>query len=486
MRFSLRPRKTSRPAPLGVILAVLVSVLAGSVARGDQRPNIIFCMADDLGYGDVGYLGHPVLQTPTIDEMAAGGLRLDRFYSASPVCSPTRASVLTGRHPNRCGVFRWGNALRPQERTLAALMTEAGYRSGFFGKWHLGSVRAERPTNPSAHGFQRWCAAANFYMNDPWMSCQGEPVQLIGEGSMVTVDKTIEFIRESTESEQPFVAFVWFGSPHIPHQATDELKALYPDQPEQLQNYYGEITGIDRAVGRLREELRDLGIAEQTLLMFTSDNGGRPQDGADHRGLRGRKSDLWEGGIRVPAVIEWPGKVAPRISEVPAGTVDLFPTMLELADVAIPTDRPLDGISLLPLLEDRIAERPHPLAFWDYPKPETKGMKSDQIVQELKALIDSGEDGEINEGILHTADQPWDELDDYPGWAVWMDNAWKLHRLPNQRFQLYNLERDPGEQNDVSESQPEVVERMRVALRAWEDSVVRSVRGADYSRSSGK
>lgn len=482
MRTSDRLQHDFRRHPI-VVLATITALawpVTAAIAEPSGRPNIIFCMTDDQGYGDVGYMGHEVLQTPVIDEMASTGLRLDRFYTASPVCSPTRASVVTGRHPNRAGVFRWGNALRPEERSVAALLAEAGYRTGFFGKWHLGSVRASRPTNPSAHGFQRWCAAPNFYMNDPWMSRQGGPVQLEGEGSMVTVEEAVRFLRTAVEEGEPFLAFVWFGSPHTPHQATAELQALYEDQPEQLRNYYGEITGVDRAMGRLREELRALRIEQETLLMFTSDNGGRLRDGAEHLDLRGQKSDLWEGGIRVPAVIEWPGRITPRISHMPSGTVDLLPTFLELAGVDTPTDRALDGISLVPLIDGQMNQRPRPLGFWDYPKPETVGMRSDEIVQELKAILDSGRDAEINEGVLHGPDQPWDELDDYPGRAVWMDGPWKLHRLADQRLLLFHLEDDPGEQTDLADQQPERVEQMRQQLRAWEDSVIASVRGADY------
>lgn len=461
------------------ILAFILLGWAGQGAAAGQ-PNIIFCMADDLGYGDVGYQGHPILQTPALDEMAASGWRFNRFYSASPVCSPTRASVLTGRHPNRAGVFRWGNALRPKERSLATLLAESGYRTGFFGKWHLGSIRAGRPTNPSAFGFERWTAAANFYMNDPWMSRDGEPVQLLGEGSMVTVTEAVGFMNESAKANQPFLAFVWFGSPHTPHQATEELQRLYADQSPQLRNYYGEITGIDQAMARLRDELRRLDIHRETLLIFSSDNGGRVRDGADHRGLRGQKAELWEGGIRVPAVMEWPGRLLPHTTDVPASTVDLFPTFLELAGVPLPRDRPLDGISLVPLLDGSQLARAQPLGFWDYAAPETIGMKSDEIVQDLKEKLAQGGDGDINEGVLHSADQPWEELDRYPGNSVWLDGWWKLHRTAEQRYLLFDLEHDPAEAKDLLAEEASRGQRMIAELRAWEDSVIRSVRGADY------
>jgi arylsulfatase A-like enzyme len=145
--------------------ALIFALLLGG--QGDRRPNIVLVMADDQGWGDVGYNGHPVLKTPRLDEMAAAGLRFDRFYAAAPVCSPTRGSVMTGRHPNRFGCFQWGHSLRPNEVTLAEILKGAGYATGHFGKWHLGSVRAGSPVNPGASGFDRWLSAENFYDNDP-------------------------------------------------------------------------------------------------------------------------------------------------------------------------------------------------------------------------------------------------------------------------------------------------------------------------------
>jgi arylsulfatase A-like enzyme len=474
-----------------IIFVLLIVFLANSmlytagasggshIRKTGEQPNIIFIMSDDQGYGDAGYMGHPVLQTPELDKMAETGLRFDRFYSASPFCSPTRASVITGRTPNRMGTFRWGNTIRPEERSVATLMRDAGYRTGFFGKWHLGSVRRGHPTGPDGHGFDYWYAAPNFYENDPMMSHMGTPVQVFGESSMVTVDLAIDYIREVSVSDQPFMVFIWFGAPHTPHDAIEELQELYPDQPESLRNFYGEITGIDRAVGRVRQELRDLGIAEQTMLMFSSDNGGIPDVGSELLNLRGRKGQVWEGGIRIPAVIEWPGKIKPQISDMPASTVDLFPTFLDIAGVEIPDDRPLDGISLVPLLNGEMGTRSQPLGFYHYHDAEPRGMANAQIVNQLIAYRAAGGMGEINEGVMHGPGR-WEEFDDYPGWAAWMDGNWKLHRTEEHEYKLFNLANDPGEEMNILDEHPDRAGRMKRELRDWKDSVIGSLRGEDY------
>lgn len=469
--------KISHLCLLGSLIFVFISCTQNT---SEPQPNFIFFMTDDQGYGDVGYLGHPYLKTPNIDEMSQKGLRLDRFY-ASPVCSPSRASVLTGRHPNRSGTFTWGHALRPQEKTLARHLNEAGYQTGFFGKWHLGSVRTGEETSPGSHGFDKWVAAPNFYMNDPWMSSNGTPVQLEGEGSAVTVDLALEFIEEAAGKDAPFMVFIWTGAPHVPHEATQELKELYPNQPENLKNYYGEISGIDRALGRIRERLKELNIAEKTLLWFTSDNGGRLSE-ADNGGLRGEKGELWEGGIRVPSVIEWPGQVEPKISNVPSALVDIFPTFLELA--GIDPDRqivPKDGVSLVPLINGDTDSREHPIGFWNYRQIDGQIMRSDDIVLDLRRM-QNGEisEDELNEGRVNPSDLPYEGAGQCLGTAAWIDGDWKLHSRDNEVQALYHLANDPAEENNLLEASPERATRMLDELRRWQHSVVNSMRGEDY------
>lgn len=393
------------------------------------RPNIVLCMADDQGWGDVAYNGHAVLKTPNLDALAAEGLRFDRFYAAAPVCSPTRGSVMTGRHPNRFGCFSWGHSLRPQEQTIAETLQAAGYATGHFGKWHLGSVQKGSPVNPGASGFDVWLSAPNFYDNDPVMSREGVAVPIKGESSMVAVDAALEFIRRQAKGPRPFLAVVWFGSPHSPHEAADEDRRLYADQDRKLQDFYGEISGLDRAVGKLRNGLKELGLRENTILWYCSDNGGLPNLGST--GGRGKKADIYEGGLRVPAIIEWPARIPrPRVTAIPANTVDIYPTLLEIAGVKRVDERPLDGVSLVPLIEDKMTSRPRPLGFWQHP---TGGVRtpSKPWMDELLAAQRQGREIDDDARILRNAgkiDRQYPR-DRFPGHSAWLDWPWKLHRI---------------------------------------------------------
>ncbi|MEM7700162.1 MAG: sulfatase-like hydrolase/transferase, partial [Verrucomicrobiota bacterium] len=222
-------------------LAVMVWIACGAAASA--RPHIILVMADDQGWGDMAYNGHPTVVTPHFDEAAAKGIRFDRFYAAAPVCSPTRASVLTGRTPNRLGVFKWGYPIREQEETLAEILREAGYATGHFGKWHLGSVRRQSRSNPGYHGFDRWISAPNFYENGATLSDEGTARTFDGvESSFIAVDSALEWIEEAGQ-DQPIFAVIWLGSPHSPHIADPIDSEHYADLPKADREFLGEVTG---------------------------------------------------------------------------------------------------------------------------------------------------------------------------------------------------------------------------------------------------
>ncbi len=443
-------------------------------------------MADDQGWGDVAYNGHPVLKTPHLDEMAASGLRFDRFYAAAPVCSPTRGSVMTGRHPNRFGCFSWGHTLRPQETTIAEALKTAGYATGHFGKWHLGSVRKGSPVNPGMSGFDEWFSAPNFFDNDAIMSARGKAVQTEGESSLVTVDAALEFINRSVSEGTTFFAVVWFGSPHSPHEAFDQDRIPYADQEEALQHFYGEITAMDRAIGKLRSRLHELGIQNNTLFWYCSDNGALKSVGSSG-GHRGHKGEVYEGGLLVPAVLEWPERIpSHRTTSLRTNTSDIFPTLLEVAGIPIDDERVLDGISLVPLLEVGMESRPKPMGFWDYPAPGVR-TPSSEWMSELLAAQTAGHEPEDKWKLRLDAGEILEQYpdDSLPGHSAWIDGDWKLHRIADKTgrqvsFELYNLAEDPVEEIDLKESERERTESMIRSLEVWQRSVVRSLNGEDY------
>jgi len=479
----LQRRDFIRMAGTGLCLSALrrPERLLAAVGR---PPNIVIVLADDQGWGDMGYYSHPALKTPNFDSMAAAGLRFDRFYAAAPVCSPTRGSILTGRHPNRFGCFSWGRTLRPQEVTLAEALRTAGYATGHFGKWHLGSVRRGSPVNPGASGFDEWVSAENFFDNDPLLSREGVAEAFHGESSTVTVDLALDFIRRHAHGEQPFLAYVCFGSPHLPHQAAPEDRALYNDQPEKFRDFYGEITGMDRAFGKLRDSLGELGIRDNTLLWYMSDNGGLP--GLGVTGGRGAKDQIYEGGLRVPAIMEWPARLgAPRATSLPCNTCDIYPTLLELTGVGIPKQPPLDGVSLAALLDGAMSVRPRPMGFWRHAEG---GIPTNNELW-MEELLEAQRHGDMLGDMTHlrlesaVISRQYPE-DSFPGHAAWNDWPWKLHRIQAEdgtiTWELYNLDSDPQESRDRLAGEPERAGRMHAELEAWLASVACSLNGKDY------
>lgn len=447
------------------------------------KPNIILVMADDQGFGDVGYYGHPVLKTPNLDSMAATSLRFDRFYAAAPVCSPTRASVVTGRHPNRTGCFSWGHAIRPQEITIAQALKSKGYKTGHFGKWHIGSVYKNSPVNPGACGFDEWLSAPNFFDIDPILSRKGQALQTTGESSIVIVDAAIDFIRDNTKKTDPFLAVIWFGSPHLPHKTNDKFGQPYTGQKKK-KAFYGEISGIDFAVGKLRDELKKLNVEKNTLLWYCSDNGGLKGFGVT--GGRGHKGQIYEGGLRVPAIMQWPARITkPMVTNMPCNTSDIFPTLLDIAGVKLNNTHPLDGMSLTPLIAGRIKNRPKPMGFWSYPE---KGISTPSDKWMAQLLQTQKQGNEITDPVRLCLDagtiKKQYPKDSFPGHAAWLDWPWKLHRIENDNgniiWELYDLANDPNEKNNVLVQNAKKADSLKAQLENWQRSVIDSLNGKDY------
>lgn len=475
-------------AGLSLPASMLALVVLGGPIRAAEPPNIILVMADDQGWGDMAYNGHPHLQTPNFDALAREGIRFDRFHAAAPVCSPTRGSVMTGRTPNRFGCFQWGYPLRPQELTVAEALRRAGYRTGHFGKWHLGSMQAASPVSPGASGFDAWVSSPNFFDLDPILSDGGRAVPFRGDSSDVTADLALKFISACASERRRFLAVVWFGSPHDPHRALEADRRRYEGLPEKDRNYLGEISAMDRAFGRLRDGIRELGIRDDTVLWYCSDNGALPKVGSSG-GRRGHKGTVYEGGLLVPALLEWPARAeAPRVVEMPCVTSDIFPTVLELAGVEVDRGRPLDGISLVPLIEGRSGPRPEPIGFWDYP---ARGISvpAKAWMEELYAAQRSGREPDDPARLYADAAEigPPVPLDRFPGHAAWLDGAWKLHRIEDPKSgdvtrALYDLDADPNETRDLLAQQQGRASSMSKDLEAWLESVARSLNGEDYER----
>ena len=364
---------------LATMLGTAVLAAGYSPAAEQEKPNIILCMTDDQGWGDTGYNGHPELKTPELDAMAAAGIRFDRFYSAHPMCSPTRASCLSGRSPTRYLSMTWGHDLPLGEVTIAEAVKTAGYTTAHFGKWHVGGiphaaggtgrgVRATfdpKPRHPGNQGFDEWWSAGNHYeIGHEYIYHNGEQVPpRDGDTSDVLMDVALKWIGKQAKTDKPFLALIWFPSPHGPFEAEEKYLEPYQQYDGRKANYYGELAGVDHAMGRLRRALRQMDIADNTMLWFSSDNGGYGNMQYATGGLPGAKEHLSEGGTRIPAILEWPARIEkPYVTTVPACTLDFYPTLLDLLDIEMPDEAgPIDGVSLLPLIDGAMKTRPKPM-----------------------------------------------------------------------------------------------------------------------------
>jgi arylsulfatase A-like enzyme len=492
------------------LIWLLLLAVCPSLFAAESRPNIILLMGDDHGWEETGYHGHPHVKTPVLDEIAATGLRLDRFYAAHPSCSPTRASFLTGRHPNRMGTFAPGWSLRPEEITIAHLLAKAGYRCGHFGKWHVGAVKKESPVNPGAMGFHEWVSHDNFFELNPSLSRNGGPPEVFkGESSEIVVQEAIRFIDGARKAGQPFFTVVWFGSPHEPYSGLPADLALYDDLPakytkkvnltsnetgrpttrpqgEVLRERYAEITAMDRAIGQLRKHLAAQRLRQDTLLFYCGDNGTSADAalGVPHRGVKGQ---VYEGGVLVPGLIEWPARIPkPRTTTVRASTSDLLPTLCALVGVK-PPDRLVDGVDVTSALDDKLTERPNPLCFWEFNTTRLKRSRPepwiDPDLQKGTTPLVKLMGGKATRDFQNFRHPAVTEAD-YLGPCAIIDGRFKLvlHQQPSGDVtrELFDLEADPAEKANLFNQQTALAEKLRTKLRDWQSSVLKSLSGADY------
>jgi len=461
-----------------IAVACCMSCLCVLPADADETvpPNVIVIFADDLGYGDVGCFNEQCpFKTPRLDKMAAEGAKLTSFYVPMPYCAPSRGTLLTGRYPFRHTVVRNpapdvgqnSIGLPPSEITIAELLKSAGYQTAAFGKWHLGHIQKWLPRR---QGFDEYLGI--LYSNDMF------PVQLIRNENVAEypvvqsnltrryTDMTIEFIRE--HRERPFFVYLPHAMPHKPLAASD---AFYtPDTPDDL--YADVIAELDHEIGRLLDELKNLGIDDNTLVLFTSDNGA--WYGGSNGRLRGMKATTWEGGIRVPCIARFPGVIPEGIvnSEL-AGTIDILPTLCALAGVAVPNDRTIDGRDILPMFKDADANSPHE-AIFAMSGPQLATIRSGRWKLHVRGRLrrmfpDLTEAERANwidprrpDGVAIIAPYEQAKPNQHPG-VITGDSPGGI--------MLFDLEADPSEQKNVAQAHPEIVRRLRTQFDALDREV---------------
>lgn len=455
-----------RPQLALIFTLLCLSFVTALASADEKRPNIVLVVADDMGWNDTGYSGNKVVKTPHLDDLASKGVRFDYFYAAQQMCSPGRFALMTGRNPFRTGLYQLGS-MRPQEITIPKALKTIGYQTAHFGKWHLG----ETTTSPVKMGFDQAIWKLNFFDlgENLKVGDTKETVPLEGDTSVATMNLALDFVRKQAAAKEPFFVQVCFGSPHSPHRATEEFKSLYQDVPENRRDFLGELSGVDTAVGNLRSELKKLGVADNTIVWFTSDNGGITPFSKDAAGLG--KMTI---GARTVACMEWPARITkPVQTSFRCGQWDLYPTILDIVGVTMPNQPPLDGISLMPLLEGKMAERPKPIGFMLLAQQAGGRKKRDGKEGEDDKKKDKKTAGLANVDFITETR------------GVWIDGAYKLSIAPagaekRPGITLVDIVADPAEKENLADKHPEIVERMQVDLNRWRTSVRASFDGKDY------
>lgn len=471
------------------LLLLLVAALAISSGKEDiKKPNIILIMADDHGWFDTGFNGNKEIRTPNMDALASEGIIFDRFYSASAVCSPTRASLITGRNPLRTNIpYANSGRMKTEEITIPEILKENGYTTAHFGKWHLGTLSKtvldanrggkqkfdEEYTIPSEHGYDEYfCTESKVPTYDPmifpakfdtgenkrfgWRAVkkndstkmygtaywvaedQKASTNLQGDDSRVMMDRVVPFIENSVTKNNPFFTTIWFHAPHLPVVCDSVHRSYYEDMDLQKQIYYGTITAMDEQIGRLWEKLEELGIAENTIVFYCSDNGPEENTPGSAGMFRERKRSLYEGGVRVPAFVVWKNSFdkGKRIL-YPAVTSDYMPTILDILGIEYPDERPIDGTSILGAIKGIEKDREKPIGFICRPK------------------------------------------------ISWVSNQYKLiGDLNGENYELYDLLNDKSESKNIISDYPEIAVKMKAEILEWQTSVENSRNGGDYKQPS--
>lgn len=425
-------------APIALSAAGVLSIpeAVSALDKQSRKPNIIFILADDLGYGDLGCYGQKQIRTPHIDRMAKEGVRFTDCYSGTTVCAPSRCSLMTGLHTGHCYIRGNMSAttrdrvpLRPEDTTVAEVLKDAGYRTGIVGKWGLGEP--DTTGVPNRKGFDYWFGYLNqnhahtYYTDYLWRNEEKVDLPPGTYSHDLFTQEALDFVRR--EKDNPFFLYLAYTIPHAQLQVPSEYPYSKEPWPETARKFAAMVTRMDRDVGKLMALLQDLGIDDNTMVFFTSDNGPHSEGGHEASTfnssgpLRGIKRDLYEGGIRVPMVVRWPGKIRPgTVSDQPWAFWDAMPTFAEAAGVKPPQG--IDGVSMLPTLLGRGQKNDHEHLYW-----------------------------EVHEGDFKQAVR-------FGGWKA-------VRTSPSRPVELYDLKADLGETRDLAAERPDVVRRAEEILK---------------------
>ena len=464
------------------IIAILVTAAGANLAAAQQpsatsrpatrpnRPNVILFLTDDQGWGDLGHHGNPYVRTPKLDTFARAAVEITRFH-VSPVCSPTRASLMTGRYNFRTGVtdvFGPKCQMDPAEVTLAETLRAAGYATGIFGKWHLGD---DGPRAPNAKGFDEALVFRGAVMHpdqyfDPKLLHNGAETQYKGYCMDVFTESAIEFIRKNRS--RPFFLYLPANLIHTPLKVVDELVAPFKagGLDHKTAAICGMLTSVDDNFGLLRGALEELGLEDNTLLIFTSDNGpcaGSVTTDRYMAGLHGLKGTVYENGVRVPCFARWPAEFhSPAKVDRLAAHIDIMPTVLDACGVPPPKGVRLDGVSLLPLLRNPSASWPdREIIFqWDAARVPRRGQACTVLTERWKLVQPVGMDAPNQQ---HIRDR-YAELCKAQG-----RGERSIEGLP--RYELYDVAANSGETKDLAAAHPDIVEKMKKQYDAWFDDV---------------
>jgi len=444
-----------------VVVIIIVTINSVNSCFNQQKPNIILIVVDDLGWADLGCYGSTFYETPNIDKLAMDGIRFTDAYAAAANCAPSRACYISGQYTPRHGIYTVNSSERGDSRTrklipvknktflanenvtIAEVLKSAGYNTISIGKWHLGKDPIEQGFDINIAGDQRGHPKSYFspyYNKNLSDGADGEhlPDRL--------TDEAIKFIRDN--KTQPFFLYLPYYSVHTPLQARSDLITKYSNKDmsghQNNATYAGMIESVDANVGRLVQVLSDLSLEENTLVIFTSDNGGVAHISSQFP-LRGGKGSYYEGGIRVPLITKWIGKIKPgQVCHTPVSGIDFFPTFLEIAGIPVPDNKVFDGISLMPLFKEPGIKKERNL-YWHFPV----------YLENNRAQMG------YRDPVFRTR----------PGSAM-RSGDWKLHEyFEDNAIELYNLEEDPGEMNNLVDVFPEKAEVLRQVLHRWRDKV---------------